>query len=125
MMRRIVNPENLIEIYRTPFGAVHQSNRDHHYVLEFGGTSSAFKVRDFFLFKQRVEQINLDEMIQNPSRGADICLLMPFYTDRCFVLTVNDVLNLLEILSGASFMINLNSMVQETLQRNIATSYLD
>jgi hypothetical protein len=124
-MSRLVEPENLIEIYRTAHGAVLQSNRYHHYVLEFGGSASVFKVRDFFLFRRCVEEINLDEMVQSTSPAADVCVLMPCYTDRCFVLTVNDVLNLTEILRGANFMINLNSMVQETLRGNIAPSYLD
>ena len=120
-----MEPENLMEIYRTEYGAVLQSNRYHHYVLEFGGSRCILKVRDFALFRRSVDEINLDEMVQNPSPAADICILMPSYTDRCFILTVNDVLNLSEILGGASFMINLNSMVQETLRRNIAPSYLD
>lgn len=125
MMSRIVEPEKLIEIYRTVHGAVLQSNRYHHYVLEFGGSQCILKVRDFAEFRRSVDQINLDEMVENTSPAADVCILMPAYTDRCFVLTVNDVLNLSEILRGASFMINLNSMVQETLRRNIAPSYLD
>lgn len=93
--------------------------------MEFGGRPTIFKVRDFFHFCKEVEAINLEEMAHNPSRTADVVILMPHFTDRCFVLTLQDVLNLKELLHGAKFMINLNSMVSECLRVNLASPYLD
>jgi len=55
-------------------------------------------------------------MIIDSSRTADFTIIMPFRTPRCFVLDINDVLNLRELLSGAKFMIELNSVVNECLK---------
>jgi hypothetical protein len=41
---------------------------------------------------------------------------MPFRTERCFILAVEDVLQLRELLDGAKFMMELNSVVRTCLQ---------
>lgn len=54
-------------------------------------------------------------MIEDPSRTADFTIVMPYRTPRCFVLDVNDVIRLRELLDGAKFMITLNSVIRECL----------
>lgn len=106
----------LIEIYRTECGAVYQCNKNNFFILEFGGRVSTFKTSNFLDFIRLVKNINLTEMARNMSRHADIAILMPHYTERCFVLTMNDAICLKELLGAAKTMIHLNSMVNECLQ---------
>ncbi|MDB5263757.1 MAG: hypothetical protein JWQ14_3040 [Adhaeribacter sp.] len=107
--------KNLEEIFRTPHGAVYQCNRANCFWLEFAGGISAFKASDFLHLKKQVEQIDVPEMVQNTARMADIVILNPFRSERCFVLTVTDVLNLRELLQGAKVMLDLNSMLYDCL----------
>jgi len=83
--------------------------------LEYAGDTTAFRVSDFFNFKKRIDAIDISAMIIDSSRTADFTIVMPFRTPRCFVLDVNDVLNLRELLDGAKFMIELNSVVSACL----------
>ena len=105
----------LIEIFRTPQGAVYQCNRRNCYWIEFAGDLSPFKVSDFRLLKKQLEAVNVAELIQNTTRTADLVILMPPRSERCFVLTVTDVLNFRELLRGAQAMLVLNSLLQECL----------
>lgn len=107
---------NFEEVYKTNHGAVYQCSRQNCYWLEFAGSTTAFKVSDFFNFKKKIDTIDISAMIINPSRTADFTIVMPFRTPRCFVLDINDVLNLRELLDGAKFMITLNSVIRECLK---------
>jgi hypothetical protein len=83
--------------------------------LEFAGGVSSFKVQDFFSLKKSVEAVNIEEMAINANRAADIAIIMPLHSERCFVLTLTDVLNFRELLQGAKAMLVLNSLVYECL----------
>lgn len=104
------------EVYKTQHGTVYQCSRQNCYWLEFAGDTTAFRVGDFFNLKKRIDAIDLSAMIIDSSRTADFTIVMPFRTPRCFVLDVNGVLNLRELLDGAKFMIELNSVVNACLQ---------
>jgi len=104
-------PTNIEEIYRTEHGAVYQCSRKNCYWLEYGRTTTAFRVSDFRLFKKHIDGIDVQRMLTDVSPGAGVEIVMPPGTERCFILTVQDVLDLREILSGAKFMIEFNSTV--------------
>ncbi|MFC6997162.1 hypothetical protein [Rufibacter roseus] len=108
-------PTNLHELFRTAFGAVYQCNRYNCYFVEFAGGISPFKVADFLDLKQHVDAINVAEMAKNPARAADVYVLMPNRSERCFVLTLTEVLRFQELLQGAKAMMALNSILHECL----------
>src|SRR5690606_29969645 len=99
----------------TDFGAVYQCSRKNCYWLEFQGNTTAFKVSDFILFKKRIESINIEKMLSDSSRASDFESVMPFRTERCFILSVSDILHLREILSGAKFVLELKRDVASIL----------
>lgn len=106
------------EVFKTTYGALYQCSRKNCYWLEFQQTTTAFKVSDFFLFKKRIDSLDVDRMLADTSRAADFEIIMPFRTERCFILSVQDILRLREILSGAKFMIELNSEVKRILRKD-------
>lgn len=108
-------PKNLQELFRTAFGAVFQCNCYNCYFVEFAGGISAFKVADFLDLKQHVDAINVEEMAKNPARAADVYVLMPVRSERCFVLTLPEVLRFQELLQGAKAMMALNSLLHQAL----------
>lgn len=100
------------EIFRTDYGSVSQCNQQNCYWLDFGGERTAFRVGDFLSFKKKIDAIDLEAMLADPSPGADYTVVMPYCTARCFLLNVREVLALRELLAGAKFMIELNCMVR-------------
>ena len=54
-------------------------------------------------------------MAENTARFADVVVFMPLCSDRCFVLSLTDVMHFQELLQGAKAMIELNSIIYESL----------
>lgn len=106
------------EVYKTEQGAVYQCSRKNCYWLDFHGNTTAFKVNDFFAFKKRIDQIDVEAMLCNSSRSFDFEVIMPFRTERCFILSVEDILHLQELLAGAKFMLELNGQIRSILRHN-------
>ena len=109
----------LIEIFRTQNGVVYQCNKKNQICLEYSGISSFFKIAHFLDLTKKVNQIDLLKMAHSSSRHSDIVILMPHYTERCFVLTLTDTLNFRELLNGAKFMLQLNSVVSQCLSTQV------
>ncbi|WP_231596064.1 DUF6686 family protein [Sphingobacterium endophyticum] len=106
---------NFEEIFQDDNGAVYQCSRKNCYWLEFQGSTTAFKVRDFFAFKKRIDSIDVANMLNDSSRSSDFEIIMPFRTDSIFILSVEDILKLKDILAGSKFMIQLNSEIKACL----------
>ncbi|MBD1426770.1 hypothetical protein H8B17_14380 [Sphingobacterium arenae] len=106
------------EVFKTAHGAVYQCSRKNCYWLEFQQTTTAFKISDFFLFKKRIDAMDIARMLADTSRAADFEMIMPHRTERCFILSVQDILSLKDILAGAKFMIELNSEIKRILRKD-------
>lgn len=107
---------NIIEVYRTGYGSVSQCNKTNSYILEFAGYTSTFKASNFLDFTKRVNKLDVEELIFSSSSITDVIVLMPPYSERCFALTLTDILNLRDLLSGAKFALHLNSVLCECLR---------
>lgn len=111
------------EVFCTEHGGVFQCSRKNCLWLEFNQTTTLFKIRDLFIFKQHIDTINIEQMLEDPSRASDFKILMPFRSERCYILSVTDILNLRDILAGAKFMIKLNSEIKTCLNRRAHLIY--
>lgn len=109
---------NVEEVFKTEKGAVYQCSRKNCYWLEFQASTTAFGISDFFSFKKRIESIDIAIMLSDASRKSDFELVMPYRTDRCFMLSVKDIIDLRELLTGAKFMIELNSEIKKILRKD-------
>ena len=106
----------LTEIYRTAHGCVYQCDDQHRLHVEFTGIRTAFKVQGFFRLKKQLDAIDVDAMAQNACRAADFEIVNMPGSDRCYVLTMLDIIYLKELLAGAKVMLELNSILHERLQ---------
>lgn len=111
----VAQTKGLFEIFRTASGAVYQCNRTNRYVLDFADNVSVLRVDDFIILKRLVDGVDLRAMAQNADRASDYAIISPFGVERCFVLSLTDVVNLKELLAGAKVMLDLNSMLRECL----------
>jgi hypothetical protein len=108
-------PTHWTEIFATASGAVYQSNRDRCFWLDFKGELTSFKIPCFSQFKKSVDKIDLQAMALNPDKAFDYEIVMTCSCERCFVLTLAEVVALQEILAGAKVMLELNSIIYERL----------
>lgn len=107
----------LKEIYGTAHGVVYQCDMKRCFVVDFGGYMTEFKLPCFFALKKLIDSIDLERMALNPSKSSDIEIVSPCGSDRCYVLTLPELIEFKELLSGTRVMLQLNSILHERLYR--------
>ena len=116
-MSELVCPlANVEEVFSTAAGTVYQCSRKNCFWLAYNNSTTSFSVSDFLKFKKRIDTIDVERMLNDTTRSSDFEIVMPFRTERCFILSVENILELRELLNGAKFMIELNSVVRTCLQ---------
>lgn len=104
-------------IFSTKNGCVYQSDRKRCFFIDFGGYTTEFKFPCFVAFKRLVDRIDLDAMALNPSKSSDVEIISPCGSERCYVLTLTQLIELRELLEGTRVMLQLNSIIHERLYR--------
>lgn len=108
------------EIYRTKNGCVYQCDEKRCFSVDFGGYVEDFKFPCFLALKRLVDKIDLDAMALDPRKASDIEIISPCGSERCYVLTLPELIEFKELLSGARVMLQLNSILHERLYRIVA-----
>lgn len=106
-------PVSYQEVFRTDRGVVYQCDRTNRLILGFWGTYTPLSVRDFAQFRRMVETVDVQQMALSTDAADDVEILTPPRSERCYVLTLCEVIHLRELLSGANAMLELNSMLRE------------
>ena len=109
--------EQFKEIFRTPNGCVYQSDKKGCFAVDFGGYMTEYKFPCFLALKKLVDSVDILAMVLNPSKSSDIEILSPCGSERCYVLTLPELLEFKELLAGARVMLQLNSILHERLYR--------
>jgi len=109
-----------VEIYTSEAGAVYQCNRRNRLLLHYAGSHTMLKVETFLRLKKVIDSINLDEMATSTNRSSDVEVIMICGCDRCYVLTLPELIAFKELLAGARFMLELNSMLHQCLHTQVA-----
>ena len=110
----------LTEIYSTSAGAVLQCDKRNRLVLEFAGIVSVLKVDAFLRLKSAVDSIDLEEMATSTQRSSDLEIIAICGCDPVLILSLTEISFLKELLAGAKFMLELNSMLHERLSAQFA-----
>ncbi|MDF9798481.1 hypothetical protein OKW21_003744 [Catalinimonas alkaloidigena] len=108
-------------VFSNGSGCIYQDDRKGCFILEYGGYSSSLSVPCFFCLKKSLDKINIPAMLENVSSAADVEVLSPHGCDRCFVLSVTELLGLKELFAGARVMLELNSILQERIYSPVLT----
>ncbi len=107
-------------IFKNEGGCLYQDDRKSCFILEYGGYCTPLSVPCFFCLKKKIDEVDIVAMIANPDPSADIEIISPHACDRCFVLTVAELLILKDLFAGARVMLELNSILQERVYAPIA-----
>lgn len=105
------------EIFSTAHGAVYQCDEKGCFAVDFGGYITEYKFPCFFALKKLVDRIDLEQMVLNPSKASDLEIISPCGCERCYVLTVSELIEFKELLAGTRVMLQLNSILHERLYR--------
>ncbi|MER2996353.1 hypothetical protein [Pontibacter populi] len=108
------------EIFTTDNGAVYQCDKSNRLLVSFGDSLAELKVETFLRLKKAVDSINLSTMAVNTGRSSDYELITVFGCDKLYVLTLPEIYSFKELLSGAKFILELNSMLHERLYAQLA-----
>lgn len=111
--------QHLKEIYSTLNGCVYQDNKRCVLVLEWYGRRSVLKLPCFFSLKKLAARVNLENLLNSTARSHDFEILSPCGCDRCFVMTIPEILEFQDLLDGTKVMMELNSMLHERLRRSV------
>lgn len=106
-------PRTYQEVYRTDKGVVYQCDASNRLILEFWDTHTQLSARDFSQFRRMVETVDVRQMALSTSAADDVEILAPPRSERCYVLTLCEIIQLRELLQGAKLMLELNSMIRE------------
>lgn len=107
---------NLAEVFKTAHGGIYQCDDSNCYWVEFAGTLTPFKFHCFWRLKKIIDGIDIDAMINDTAHNADIEIISPCSCERCYVLTIQEVIYFKELLAGAKVMLELNSILHEKLK---------
>jgi hypothetical protein len=107
--------EHWLEIFITEAGAMYQSNRERCFWLQFKNELTALQVNDFYYLKKSLDSIDLDAMALHPEKAYDYEIIALNACERCFILSLSEILALRELLAGTSVMLELNSIIYERL----------
>ncbi|MEX2232046.1 MAG: hypothetical protein WD824_07800 [Cyclobacteriaceae bacterium] len=84
--------EQFKEIFRTANGCVYQCDKKRCFGVDFAGYMTEYKIPCFFALKKLIDRIDLDEMALNPEKASDIEIVSPCGSERCYVLTLPELL---------------------------------
>lgn len=76
-----------------------------------------YKIPCFFALKKLIDGIDLSAMALNADKASDIEIISPCGSERCYVLTLTELIEFKELLAGARVMLQLNSILHERLYR--------
>ena len=106
-------PASYQEVFSTSKGVVYQCARTNRLILSFWGTHTPLSARDFAQFRRLVNTVNIHQMALSTDAADDIEILTVPRSERCYVLTLCEIVHLRELLSGAALMLELNSILRE------------
>ncbi|MGF7218274.1 hypothetical protein GGR92_004451 [Spirosoma lacussanchae] len=106
-------PVSYQEVFSTDKGVVYQCDRTNRLILSFWGSTTPLSARDFAQFRRMVSTVNVHQMALSTDTADDVEILTIPRSERCYVLTLCEVIHLRELLNGASLMLELNSMLRE------------
>ena len=107
---------DLIEVFRTDKGVIFQSDRENCLFVDFGGKIAKYSISCLQRLRSRLKMVDIHGMLSDSSH-PNFELVTISLCDHCYLLSVVDCINFLELLEGTFVMFNLNNILKDRLQR--------
>lgn len=108
------------EVFSTKNGAIYQSDPENCWYIDFGGKLARFDYRNLLKLKKAVYHIDIEDLLLNSNKSADLEIIFICACDHCYVLSLIQIIKLKELLQGTFAMLELNHIIFDRLHRIIS-----
>lgn len=108
---------HLAEVYSTVKGAIYQSDSEKCWYVDFAGKMAKFDYRNILKLKKAIYAIDIEEILLNSSKSADVEIVFICACEHCYVLTLLEIISFKELLEGTFVMLSLNQILHDRLYR--------
>jgi hypothetical protein len=108
---------NFTEVFSTYDGAIYQSDSESCWYIDFAGKLARFDYRNLLKLKKAVYQIDIEGLLLNSTKSADLEIIFICACDHCYVLTLLQIIKMKELLQGTFAMLELNHIIFDRLHR--------
>ncbi|MFP4090035.1 MAG: hypothetical protein ACLFUB_08615 [Cyclobacteriaceae bacterium] len=105
----------LNEVYRSKGGCIYQDDVKNCFILEYSGQATPLSVPCFFCLKKTLDRVDVVSMATNTCLSSDFEIISSPGCDRCFVLSLPELLDMKDLFAGARVMLELNSILHERI----------
>ena len=105
------------EVFSTNSGSVHQSDQENCWYVDFNGKVARFDYRCMLKLKKAIYNLNVEELLMNSSKSADLEIVFICACDHFYILSIMEIIEFKELLEGTFVMLNLNQMLHDCLYR--------
>ena len=111
---------NFTEVFSTNNGAIFQSDSENCWYIDFAGKLARFDYRNLLKLKQAVYQIDIEDLLLNSNKSADLEIIFICACDHCYVLSLIQIIKMKELLQGTFTMLELNHIIYDRLHRIVS-----
>jgi hypothetical protein len=111
---------DLTEVFHTANGIVFQSDSENCWYVDFAGKLARFDYRCMMKLKKAVYGIDIESLLMNPEKTADLEIVFICACDHCYVITLLEIIAFKELLQGTFVMLELNHILHDRLFRAVA-----
>jgi hypothetical protein len=108
------------EVFSNQSGTIYQSDQESCWYVDFAGKIARFDYRNILKLKKAVYQINIEALLLNTSKSADLEVIFICACDQCYVLSLAEIISLRDLLTGTFVMLELNHIIEDRLKRLVA-----
>ncbi len=108
------------EVFSTKNGAIYQSDSESCWYIDFAGKLARFDYRNLLKLRKAVYQIDIEDLLLNSTKSADLEIIFICACDHCYVLSLIQIIKLKELLQGTFTMLELNYILYDRLHRLVS-----
>jgi len=107
-------------IYQTANGKVLQSDLDNHFTLSFKNLDFRFNICGLIAFKSKISTVDVSTKLLSSELCDDLEIFSMCNNERLMVLTMSEIVEMRDLLSGTFAMMELNSILHQRIYRVLA-----
>ncbi len=113
----IEDKKTIAEVFSTVNGGIYQCDTKRCWYINFAGKTARFNYRNLLKLRKAINRVNIERLLLNSSKSADLEIIFICACEHCYVLTLLQIIALKEILDGTFVMLELNQIINERVVR--------
>lgn len=106
-------------IYQTAHGKILQDDKDNCFYFQYKGNEYRMPVCALIGFKSKLDALNIEELLLSDASSNSIEIIPLCHREHLLVLTLQEIIELKDLVSGGLVMLELNSIVHQRIVRAI------